>query len=74
MSLQILWLLVQCFLVCFTKKSLWEKKCLEPRIEKDESRYKIQTPEEPKKNKNRVGSKTGFFCLTVVLETKEFWK
>lgn len=52
-----------------------EKKTYpEPKIEKDGTGYKIPTSEKPKKRKNRAGSKVGFFCLTVVLQTKGFWK
>ena len=75
MSLHIPWLLVQCFLLYITKTSPWEKKTRpEPRIEKDGTRYKIYISKESKEMNNIAGSKAEFFYLTMVLQTKGFWK
>lgn len=69
MSLQVPRLLVQCFLLSITKSSLWRKKKTYPELktEKVATGYKIPTSKEPKKRKNRVRSKAGFFCLMVIL-------
>lgn len=74
---QIPWLLVQYLSILYRGLCAgvgeWGRN-RERRIEKDGTRYKIHTSKESKKRMDRAGIKTGFFCLTVVLQTKGFRK
>lgn len=54
--------------------SVGKKTHPEPRIEKDGTRYKIYISKESKETNNIAGSKAEFFYLTMVLQTKGFWK